>query len=400
MPTVSTGLRRSFDNTNLFPLDLVDALDALDPRDVPLLTVLGMGSPSSGANSLGAPGCFHHDHRWDSDELVPTLTTLAAAYTAGSGSITVASGTAEYFQLGDMIRIGEADTGNIARVEALNTTTDVLTITAGLGNSTDAAAANGDNVNILGQAAIQGETALANPRTTDLERLQNYTQIFRDVVRIPRSVEQARKYHGITSEVSRQEAKKLQELALKLEKAALYGTRVAPSSTAGGAMGGIVEYIARGTDGTTNSTNGLLVDGAAGSFDEADLKTLLRNIWNQGGMPTHCLVNGFQAQQVADWAQPFVRTERSEETYGIRIGSYVSAYGIIEFVLNRHLDESEVIVFSRDKLGIGPFAESAFFSQDLAVTGDSKDRQVIGEYTMEVHGPTRCHGMMYNLSTS
>ncbi len=397
MPTVQTGLRRTFDNTNLYPIDLVNVLDQLDPRDVPLLTLLGMGDPKAGASSLHQE-CVMTQHRWRSDELIPNETTLAAAYTAAAGTITVASGTAKYFQVGDHIRIGEGATDNIARITAINTDTDVITITAGLGNSTDAAAASGKKVAKTGQSAIQGATALSNPRTTDIDEDYNYTKILGDVVRVPGTVEVVKKYFGITSEADHQELKKFTELAIQLEKAAIYDTRLAPASSYGGSMGSLVDFIRR-INSTVNNANGLLVNNSAAALTEATFKTLLRKIWLRGGKPTHVMVNGVQALLMGTWISPQVFRSRDETLGGIIMNAYETPFGQVSVVINRHIEESDLIVIQRDMVGIGPLVNRAFFSFELGKTGDSIDRQIVGEYTMEVHGATRCHGMIYNLGT-
>jgi hypothetical protein len=265
-----------------------------------------------------------------------------------------------------------------------------LLVNPGFGSSTQASGASGATVTIIGSAAEQGADAgeaQSQVRTTDY----NYTQIFEADVKESGTDNSIAKY-GVTNEYDYQVSKKMVEVAQQLERSAIFGYRGAASSGVPGAMGGLVQFL--------DSTDSNVTSKSTEAFTEAFLNDLIQNCWNDGGNPDTLMCNYFQARKMASWQSSRITIDRSETTAGNVVTRYQALDGIfLNVVLNRFMSTSEVDVLEKKYLGIGPLSGRGFFTQLLAITGDSKKGQVLGEYTMEVRAPA-AHGRLTGLTTS
>lgn len=398
---ITTGQRTSFQDRASVKDNISDRLDFLTPTDLPFLNFLGMmseaGGAVGGASSLSFP-CTQTRHTWLNDDLVPSVSSLYSAYTAAGGSIVVPDGESERFDVSEIVMFNDT----VAVVTAINHSTDTLTITV---IANDANGAAGDIVYSLGNARVEGTAASdITARTTDFGSTENFTQIFMDKVDMSGS-EQSSERWGIDGDpYEYQVTKKLKEIAIRLEKAAIYGQRNSsyPSTNATRRYMGGLAYFVR--DDATCATNGTVNDAAGADLDEIRLGDVLEKIWNQGGKPDVIMVPYRQKRVMNAWIEPNVRHGRDESTAGVLVGTYVSDAGSFDVVLNRWMKPSDLLILTREYIGIGPLAGNgnsrAFFREALPKDGDYDRDQIIGEYTMEVRNNTKAHGWIENLSTS
>jgi hypothetical protein len=79
------------------------------------------------------------------------------------------------------------------------------------------------------------------------------------------------------------------------------------------------------------------------------------------------------------------------------VSSYESDFGTIDVVLDRWVAKSVAPVIKTDTFKIAYLRKP--FVQQLGVTGDSKDAQIIAEYTLEYLNQA-CSGKLSALATS
>jgi hypothetical protein len=403
MPTVTEGLLSGYDNTATTKQNISDLIDAIDRREVPFLALLGWsleGDVTKGANSLKFP-CTQPEHTWQNDELIPNSTTLAAAHAVGSGTLVVASGTARYYTIGEILVLTSGGNTSHFEITNINESTDVLTVSV---IANDQAHASGTKLFSMGGAAQRGDEFAVKGKTTIITTDTNYTQILgggkEGVVAVDGTLLATEQY-GIQDQMIYQWTKRLQELAIKLEQLALYGVRSTslPTSVTDAAsrMGGLWYYIKTLSGGQTKDANG--ADFAA---SEVLLKDLLDDIWNQGGRPSMMMMNTYNRRKFSDMLVPFVQTARSETVLGIVGDTYHYHHGDLSVALNKHVHASHVWVLSPEYIGIGPLAgngnDRSFAVYDLPKTGDSERKQILGEYTMEVRNRQRAHGLIEDLA--
>lgn len=394
-PTVTEGLRTIFDGSYTEKLNVSEFIDAIDPRDVPFLSMLGWsntGAVSSGADSLAFP-CFNTTHTWQNDQLIPAEGTVGSAYTSGGGTLTLDSGEGDYVKVGDQLKV------NNVYYEVGGVSGDDITVVV-LDGSSDDDHAVGDKWFNLGTLRLDGAGWRDTYQSTSLSSTSNFTQIFHEEVAVSGTSESVEKY-GITNEFEREFAKKFQEMVIRLEKAAIYGlANSLPSSnndlTTVRRMGGLANFL-------RNNSDAIRHDATSNRLTEKMLVDQLEEVYRAGGKPTMIMASPLQVRIIDSWATPYVRTQRSEDTVGVIVSSYMSRFGELEVVMNRHMADDDVVILTPEFLGIGPLSGNgnsrAFFTTPIPVDGDRRKAAVTGEYTMEVRNAERGHAWIYNLST-
>jgi hypothetical protein len=152
--------------------DVSDLVAIATPHETPLLDALG--DPARSARSTV--------HEWLEDTLLPRTDVINdSTYANSLTDTTFVVQNADRFRPGDQIQTSEF--GEVMLVTAVNTGTNTLTVVRGYGGSNPTALANGLAVNILGNAALEGDAADA-ARFTARSRKTNYTQIFSSTVEV------------------------------------------------------------------------------------------------------------------------------------------------------------------------------------------------------------------------
>ncbi len=241
-------------------------------------------------------------------------------------------------------------------------------------------------------AVIEGADAATTVSTPTI-RLGNYTQISSKVPQVSRTqrqVETAGRGDEMDYQVMKmaKELKRDQEVALLANKAKVAGSEVLARELAG-----IESWIATNTivgatgsaatgDGTDARTAGTLT-----AFDEADLKSVLASCWDEGGNPDVIMCGSFNKQAMSAFvgggaSGPAQRTVDGDSSrVNTAIDIYVSDFGSLAVVPNRHQVQNSVLVLEMDKWKLSTLAN--FQETPLAKNGDSDRVQLLSEYTLE-----------------
>lgn len=391
------------EGTSTLRQNIVDAIDAIDPRDTPLLSTKGFsaekGMAAAGADSLSKP-CIQPTYTWQNDALIPLQTKVLTAYTSGDTSIAVTANTADYFKVDEILVASSANGTTHWRVTAVDLTNDILTITV-LNN--DQSHTAGTDLYSLGRPKVDGTQADVTGDVTTIGSDDNYTEIFQDTASVT-GTHMATESVGIANQLDYQVEKVLAQLILRLETNALYGNRSAALPTANTQpakrMGGIDYYIrAADTNGQTRNATG-----AALATSEDTLKNLLDDIYAVGGKPDTILVGPFQRRAISAFLAPFVRTDRDVGIAGIVAGMYEYSYGTLQVVLDRYVHLPHLWALTMEYFGIGPLRgngqDRSFSWEEIPKNGDYFARFVTGEMTLELRNRTRAHGLLFNLAIS
>lgn len=382
-PTVTADMISTVTDTTNIKLDISEAIDFLSPFDTPLLDMVGR-------DSLHSP-CTQVKHEWLEDELRPRSGTLAAAYTAGQGQLTLSTDEGKYLVPNDHILIDDI----VFRVITGPPDSNVLQVS--VVDGTDAAISNGSAWRKIAHAAQEGGTARDEMTKVHIVKPFNYTQILKDWAIVTGTMEVIDRY-GYANERAYQEEKILKQLAIDLEHVLLYGVRsYAEGPPRLSSMGGLFKYVF--LDGISNSRNSIQ-NLSGDALTETYLNNTLEEIWKYGGNPDFILVNGVNKRRITAWASPRIRTAQNERTAGASVMVYESDFGVLDIVLDRHLRGSDVVIGTRGQMGIGPLNGRQFTSRMLPSTLDGVWYEILGEYTMEVHRPYIDFGWIYNTSTT
>ena len=188
--------------------DVSDIIGLVSPHETPLLDHLG--DPQRSALSSV--------HEWLEDTLLPntdaandqTITDPAAdtVFTVDNGG---------RFRVGDQIMLeGKPEVMLVTGIAGND-----LTVVRQYGGSPSSSLVDNDIINILGNAALEGDDASAT-RFTNRVRKQNYTQIFTATVEVSGS-QLATQSIGLDDELDYQKQERLRELLRDLENCVING---------------------------------------------------------------------------------------------------------------------------------------------------------------------------------
>lgn len=371
--------------------DVSDIISIISPHETPLLDHLG--DPLRTARST--------IHEWLEDSLLPNTDTIDDdVITDPTGDTEIDVANSDRFQIGDQIRVK----GNTEIMLVTNVDGSTLTVTRSYGGTTAQNIADGDTIEILGNAALEGDDA-PDPRFTNRVRKQNYTQIFTAAVEVSGS-QLASQAIGVDDEVDYQKQERLRELLRDLENCVINGVAAASSpqgdSSTRRTMRGILASI---STNTFQPGSGNIPAGDGGSNDllnEAVLNAALRDIWeNSSGSVDTIVCGGFQKRMINSFISTNQRfLDNSEDkSFSSMVDVYESDFGICRVVLSRWVPVDTVLLLDSSRVDVLPLLGRSFHYKPLASTGDAEQGQVIGEYTLEFRNE-QAHAVINGLGTS
>ena len=364
--------------------DVSDLVAIASPHETPLLDALGDAIRPARSTV----------HEWLEDTLLPTTDTINdSTYTDPTADTTFVVSNIGRFRAGDQIRAEGSD--EVMLVTAVNTGTSTLTVTRGYGSSTAEPLSNGLTLNILGNAALEGDTADA-ARFTARTRKTKYTQIFSSTVEVSGS-ELAGRQIAVQDELDYQKQQRLRELLRDLENCVINGRNAAAnpegSSSVRRTMKGLIAFC------TTNT----FIPGGGGfpsdtTLTEDQLNLALRQIWkSSNGHVDLIVVNGQEKRAINSFVGSNRRYGASDKTYTNLVSQYESDYGVCRVVLSRWVPTGTVLLLDSGRIDVMPLSGRSFHYKPLGVTGDRESGQVIGEYTLELRNEN-AHGVIGGLT--
>jgi hypothetical protein len=351
--------------------DVSDLVALNAPSETPLLDAIGDGSRDARSTV----------HEWLEDSLLPNSDTVNDATIAGPTTDTAFDvAHAARFRVGDQIRLDGCF--EVMLVTAINTGTNTLTVVRGYGGTTAQAVTNSAIVEILGNAALEGDDAAA-ARFAARSRRTNYTQIFSSTVEVSGS-ELAVKQIGLAHELNYQKQQRTRELLRDLENCVING--VAPAANPEGSasvrrtMRGLLSFI------TTNAFK----PGVAGfpndsTASENQLNHALRAIWKGSNAQADIILVGAGQKRAINLLNFTLRRYAAgDESFRSMINIFESDFGVCRMVMSRWVPAGTVVILDSSRLEVLPLAGRTFQYKPLAATGDRESGQIIGEYTLEL----------------
>lgn len=248
----------------------------------------------------------------------------AGGYTAGDVTLTVDDATP--VRVGTVLK--NVSTGEQMRVTAYNSATSI-TVSRGWGTTAAAAIADNDILMIIGDANKEGTTRPTSITREPVEKY-NFLQIFREPFELTETEAMTKLYPG-ASDIKTKRMVALQVIKRKIEKAFIWGEPKEDTSTAGHpirATGGLNYFI------QTNRTN------AGGTLTEAEFEDFIGSVFKKGGNRKMGFVSPLISSAIAYWAKNKLQMKPLDKTYGMKIATYVSPHGELDFVTERILAEN------------------------------------------------------------
>jgi hypothetical protein len=362
------GTRTTFNDTVGLKIDLSDMLPMLlTPHDTPMWDRFKPVSPTQNAVK----------HEWLEDTLPGSTDQLNGMYTMGGGTIVVDDYTK--FKKGYVIKIES----ELMRVTATPSSATITVQTAYAG-STNASHADNSTVDIVAYAVADG----ADPEpfaTTNRESKYNYHQVFQEKIQVSDLNEWAVVY-GVKDKWAYEVEKWLKVLAIRAEKSVIHGRRNEDTNNNTRTLGGLLYYI------TTNAT------AVGGALSETNLNDEIEQCYNAGGVPDLLVCSPTQKRKlsglIASTQKYYVRPT-SSESVGVAVDRYISDFGTLDILMDRHVKSDTIFVLDSSKIKI--VKGHPFTLENLAKTGTARNGQIVGWYSFEVKAETH-HSVMTGLT--
>jgi len=356
-------------------------VDAILLDDHSLLGILGVTTDNPAEQTK---------HEWDEDELNPVTAAASAtgALTTSSATLILAASDASRVTAGTLLKDSLSGKFEVLQVTARSGVS--ATVTRGYGATSAESHADSASYEIIAHPRPEG---MEGPKDESVARTRpyNYTQIFSKGVRITGTAE-AIKHNGISSEQSYQIDKRMRELMRELDRTLIMGVRSSTrhSDTVYGTMGGLIDFIKHATSGNTNST--------AETLTPSVLNAMIKQVWDDGGDPSHIVVGGLQKQKISSFDKEYRRSTMDTRRAGFTVENFVSDLGIdLPVVVDRWVPNDVCMVIDASRVSVKPLQTRNFFLEKLAKTGDYEPWQIVGEFTAEVKNAAKAHSIHWNL---
>ena len=255
---------------------------------------------------------------------------------------------------------------------------------------------------VTNNAVIEGDEATADA-VAATTRLSNSSQILDKVVTITGTQEAVDKA-GRASEIAYQIAKKAKELKRDLESSLTSNNaEVTGGSGTARQLGGLGSWVATndvfGSGGASGGLgNTARTNGTQRAFTEAQLKSVIKSVWNSGGNPQIIMVGPFNKQKLSGFTGNSTRFDAgADATLYTSVDVYASDFGQTQVIPNRFSRDREAWVLDMDFWGVAFLRD--FTMHELAKTGDTEKRQLLVECTLESRNEA-ASGMIADLTTS
>ena len=363
MPEIAVNPVHSYDLQVETKINIDELIYMYNPRDLPLLAGVG----ADGAPVIARVPVDNRIFNWLEEDVPLPRTRLDGAVLIGAATIKVEDGDAVAFAPGDNLLIG----GEALHVTAVNTTTDVLTVTRAQQGTT--ATAHADEDEVLGIGTVLPEGDIGDQNFRGRLKIFNNTQIWTSRIEMTRTEQRIPKY-GVANELNKQLANIMLSEGVNMEQTALYGRRWEDTATQRRTTGGLDFFITNAD--TTTAWLGVQA-----------IEDRLEVAYQAGG--------GFEyvmAQPPAFGALNNIQGSERIQTVTIddarrgrrRATSVITEYGEIFLVRNRWVRETEAYGYSKEGFVARQFQPAIV--QRLAKTKDTDSFMFVAEMGFQVKG--------------
>ena len=369
--------------------DVSDIIGLVSPHETPLLDHLG--DPQRSAIST--------IHEWLEDTLLPNTDAVddqTITDPAADTVFTVDNG--DRFRIGDQIMLE----GKEEVMFVTNVATNDLIVVRTYGGSPSSNLVDNDVINIIGNAALEGDDA-PTTRFTNRVRKQNYTQIFTAAIEVSGS-QLATQSIGLDDELDYQKQERLRELLRDLENCVINGYAASSNpegdSSTRRTMRGVLATIA--TNQFQPNVGPIPPGDGIGNniLNEAVLNAALREVWEQSSGTIDTIVcAGMQKRRINDFIASTQRFIDHESKFSSLVDIYESDFGVCRVVMSRWVPPDTVVLLDSSRIDALPLAGRSFHFKPLASQGDAETGQVIGEYTLEFRNEN-AHAFINDLSAT
>lgn len=240
-------------------------------------------------------------------------------------------------------------------------------------------------------AQLEGDDISSFDAVTATVRLNNDCQISRKTVVVSGTEEAVRKA-GRKSEIAYQVAKRGKELRRDIEKILVGANqaKAAGNSTTARTTASVLSWIktntskgSGGADPSAADGTGTRTDGTGRAFSEAQLKSVLKGVFDHSGDEPELLMLPSAQKQVASTfagnATRMVEADTNKLVASIDVYEY--DFGTVRIVPNRFMRTTDALVINTDLWKLAWLRPIQMVN--LAKSGDATKKMLLGEYALE-----------------
>lgn len=357
----------SYDLTVETKVNIDELIYILSPMDLPLLS----GTGADGVPLMPRTPVDNVEFFWLEEQVPLPRGTLASTINNSVTSVTLNTGDAVKFAVGDGIRIDD----EVMTVSAINTTTEVLTVVRGSATDTNTTAAShtaGADVIGLGTILVEGSIGSSNFQGRD--KYSNFTQIWSKKLTVSRTEQRIPKY-GVPNELNKQTLNTMQSLNLGIENAALYGVKHTRTTDNRRQTGGLNHFV------TSN------VDASSYWLTIEAIEDMQQLAYDKGGMFEVLMSRpvNFQALNNIAGNDRISTVNLEDSRRGRRRAiTVMTEFNEVTLVRNRWVRANNAFAYSRDNFVYRVF--QPLITQKLAKTDDTDSYMMVCEGGFQVKG--------------
>jgi len=236
---------------------------------------------------------------------------------------------------------------------------------------------------VRGSYALDGADHPGGDVTRKRRRRDNGVALFHLPVAISGTQLSTDVLGDIDNELGHQTSNRLREALRDLEKEVIRGI---PGSIGSGT----VYRSFRGLRSAIGSINSQV---ATASFD-ANPHLYVGNVWEQAfkngasESETWGIVAGRTFfRSISNMNDTKIQDSNARETFKRVIREYEGPFGNCTVFLSRWMPAESLLLIPRERVKVPPMQRRALHVQDIAKTGDSEKKLIVGEYSLEDHHP-------------
>lgn len=248
---------------------------------------------------------------------------------------------------------------------------------------------------------VEGDEAATDASSASTRR-GNYTSISDKVARVSRTAQRVNTA-GRANEMDYQMLKRARELKRDMEKILLQNNaKVAGSDTIARELAGVPAWLITNVskNGSTDPT-GDGTDARSGgtprAFTEDQLKTVAGECYDEGGNPTILLVGRYNRQIASSFGAGTKMQKVEDKTLHTSFDVYESDFSTLKIVPDRFTEAGMAFLLDMEYWKI-PFIDN-MLATPLAKTGDSDQKQILSEFTLEACNE-KSSGIVADLTSS
>lgn len=348
----------TFNQTVGVKQDMDEAIRILSPSDTPLQQLL----PTVSTNEIKV--------EWMEEELMPQAVTISAK--SGTGPWTLTTTDTTELRVGDVLGIRDGASSAVQFVVDSITNGTTFVVSGFAGNTTGPGTT--DTLEIIGQYIVEGSDPKA-PRSTERVAKYNYTQIAQEAVQATRTARNRGARGGLfggEDPYVHELGKKFKELAIRFERSMIHGQRAISGDSKQRFMGGLFYYI------TTNSASGVKAN------TKALLNEAIRKAYDAGSSPEVLMVSPAVKSQISTLNADYLNIPRSETVAGERVDTFMSDFGEVRVIANRHFPKTRGVVLCTSQNDHAIVNFDPYTHELLAKTGDADKGEIVAEKSLKV----------------